>query len=142
MNTRKLGDQVVRDEEGQIVSDRKRETKNCRLDCKVKYKLSYLLVNKGDDSERRHWVGRWTHSIHTEDHTVPKDPFDIGHHRKETTAYKRVVQAARIYCQCKLPYSQACKLLDTANMGVRIKASDYYNLVRNDTFNRSDPKSA
>ena len=141
INTRKLGAQVVRSEEGEIVSDRKRATVDHRLDCLVKYKLSYLLVNKDDNSGERHWIGKWTHDIHVNTHAVPEDPLTIGYHRNQTASYQRVVQQARIYRQCELPYSQARKLLDAANIGVRIKAKDYYNLVRGEAFKR-DERSA
>jgi hypothetical protein len=84
-NKRHLEDRVVRDEKGNIVTSRQRDTYNKCKGCPVLYVLSHKLVSK--HTTERIYIGRWKEEIH-ENHDSHLNPFSFHEHLKSTNTHQ------------------------------------------------------
>jgi hypothetical protein len=101
--------------------------------------LSHKLIKRGHPE--RHFIGRWKKEDH-EGHAVPLNPFSLPVHRQTVPAFQRLKGIASKYRLASLSHSEAQKLLREDSLGVRLKAKEYYNLVRLLPLDRKDPDSA
>lgn len=64
-----LEDEVQRDNEGKVVSQRQRNTFNERCDCRAMYRVSYKRIEPYNlDNLAKYWVGRWACEIEANGH--------------------------------------------------------------------------
>jgi MULE transposase domain len=129
------------DGEMKVTSKRQRDTKNMRFDCPVKYVLAKVKRGgRGSDDSERYYRGRWAVRKH-ENHPDPSNPFIFSIHLKATNIHQQLLATALKYRIAKQPFSEAIKLLDQDGFGIELKQQEYYNLIKNQPFNKSDERS-
>ena len=88
LNRRKLEDCVVR-EEGEITTERKRDTYNLRRGCEVLYYLALKRVAKrGSENDERQYIGIWRSTEHT-GRQLPINPLSFHGQRSTTEDYQK-----------------------------------------------------
>lgn len=127
-NWRQLEDRVIRDEEGgEILSQRKRDTRVKRMGCRCEYSLSYKKVTRA--GTERFYTGKWRVEAHN-GHEIPLNPFGYQSHLSGQPEYQQLQTMARKYRLVDQPYSEALKLLKEEGLGLVLKPKEYYNLLR------------
>jgi len=126
-NWRGLEDHVHKDDEGSVVSRRKRDdTSSNAKNCTWEMYWSVRSVGKRGSGVVAGQLGI-TKDIHS--HQLAPNPFIYQVHRKATSEYKQAVGLALGHRLAHQPYSSMRRVLDTSDL--RIDRKTYYNLVRN-----------
>ena len=132
-------DRVEKDQEGQITSQRQRNTSNRKFGCPSRYSLVYTKRQGGED---RWYRGRWINSQH-KGHDIPINPYYLDPLRSLLPEHDDIKATATIYRLASQPYSQAIKLLRAEYpFGLQLPQRDYYNLIRRRPLPRSDSRSS
>jgi hypothetical protein len=139
-NNRKLEDRVERDSEGQIVSNRRKETTNVRqLQCPWSALCSYRSIGKRG-SAGKGYVLTVQHAAH-ENHQLVDDPFTFLAHLKTSEEFQEARRSVIKHRNQVLPYSVSRRLIDAKDLGVVLSARDYYNSVRKEIPDKTKPKT-
>lgn len=134
-NKRRLDSEVIRDEDGEVTSKRRRNTYHQRRGCLCEYFLSYKLVSKV--TQEREYTGFWRQPTHN-GHPHPLNPFTFQVHLAQTPEFINLQTTARKYRVSKQPYSEARKMLrqEEVGSGLLLKPKQYYNLIRRQGANK------
>jgi hypothetical protein len=106
-NKRGLVARKAKDQEGNLVTDRHRDTMvTAKKDCRFKYILSYKAIsNRGKEKK---YIGTLKYLNHT--HPIYLNPFSFKVHKTGTIEYQTLIRQARKYRVGNVSYleSQAC----------------------------------
>ena len=138
-NKWKLEGRVEKDDEGNVVSKRQRDTVNRRLGCPVRYGLSFRQLRRGQGE--RAYIGRWIEEGHL-GHPEIVNPFSLPPIRANLPMLQHSKANALTYRMASLPYSEAVKLLRADSLGMVLSQQEYYNLIRRQPFKKEDNHSA
>ena len=134
LNVRKLESRVERDEDSNIVTQRKRDTRTKKRDCPVLYYLHYRMLDRA--TKDRAFIGKWREEEH-QNHSLHLNPFSFAVHEQSTDMHQVQIAAASRFRAAKQPYSMALLLLKEDSNGVFLGKKRYYNLT---AVRRSLPK--
>jgi hypothetical protein len=137
LNRRALEPEVIKDDKGNIISKRKRNTLNKRLGCPVYFHLSHVLQHRG--SQGRVYKGRWAQEEHN--HPIPLNPLAIKAHREVLQSYQELTIEARKLRFASQSYSNSQVILRQGGFPLQLTAKEYYNTVRNQPFNKDDVRT-
>lgn len=133
-----LEERVVRDEQGEIQTTRKKDTQNKRKGCPVQYVLAFKIVDFV--TKERAYIGRWKEETH-QHHELYLNPFSFHAHKQSTEAHQQLTAQARKYRVAQQSYSKACQLLREEGSGLVLDQRTYYNLVRHQKFDKEKDKT-
>ena len=135
-NKRGLEARKGKDEEGNVVTDRQRDTMiKAKKDCHFEYSLSYKPISRGNSEKQ--YIGTLKCLGHT--HRNNLNPFSFKVHETGTIEYQTLIQQARKYRTGKLSYSEGQQLLEQEKLGMTISQKTYYNLLRKKLCDNSNP---
>ena len=140
-NDRGLEDRVVRDEEGNIVSKRQRESTSVRQrGCNWSVRVSWKSIGKRGSSEKGFVLT--IKSLNHEGHDLTENPLAVySRHMTETKEYREVLQTASRHRIAVIPYSASRRVLEATKFGISLTYKQYYNTVRNTPPNREDSRT-
>lgn len=124
-NYRKLEARVVRNEEGEIVTGRKRDTHINKRECPVLYYLAHKVINRV--TKERAYIGAWREEEH-QNHPLNLNPFSFSIHEQSTDAFQLLAATACRFRSASQTYSKACQLLKEDGNGLILGQRTYYNL--------------
>jgi hypothetical protein len=120
------------------VTDRQRNTMvKAKKDCGFNYLLSQKAVSKG--SEEKKYIGTLKCLTHT--HELHLNPFSFKVHEKSTVEYQALVAQARKYRIGKASYAESQQLLEQERLGMTISQKTFYNLLRRQLGDSSNPST-
>jgi hypothetical protein len=138
-NYRGLEDRIEKDDQGVLISQRKREaTSTGQLSCKYEIRCSF----KGypfRSSPTKTWVLTVKNDEHT--HMLVDDPLVYIKHRQSTREYQAQVSSTRVHRSKVIPYSISRRILEDDEYGLLITRQEYYNHLRNEPADRDKPKT-
>jgi hypothetical protein len=138
-NTRKLEDEVERDDKGSINSRRQRENTNVgQLDCKWEGLCSFKDLGKRGSGNKGYIL---TMKCVFHNHELADDPFQFSAHLKSSKEYVEDLCQSKKHREQVLPYSDSRRLIDAEDLGVIVSARDYYNTVRKERPDKLKPKT-
>jgi MULE transposase domain len=138
-NYRGLEDRVEKDDQGVVISDRKRENTGAgQLLCPYEIRCSY----KGFPN-RASLVKTWVLTVKNDSHSheLVDDPLVYDKHRQGTREYQAQVSSTRIHRSKVIPYSVSRRILEDDEYGLLITRQEYYNHLRNQPADRDKPKT-
>jgi len=138
-NWRKLPERVEKDEQGNIVGERKlnltvvRQT-GCPWACRVSYKN----VGKRGSGERGYILTVKSVS-HDNTHPLASNPLVYQRHRERLIEYQTIKAQAQAHRVSVLPYSLSRRVLDSVDSsGLSLTRKEYYRLKKLSTLNGKD----
>ena len=138
LNTRGLEPRELEDKEGKVVTDRQRNTMvKAKKDCGFNYLLSQKAVSK--DNEKKKYIKTLKCLTHT--HELHLNPFSFKVHEKSTVEYQALVAQARKYRIRKVSYAESQQLLEQERLGMTISQKTFYNLLRRQLGDSSNPST-
>ena len=127
-NWRNLEKEVVKDEEGNIVSRRQRNTAVHQSGCKWRVSVSFKSIGKRGGSEKAYILG--IRSIEHLGHSLSENPLIFPGHRSRLEEFKRLKEQARNHRLTIIPYSISRRVLKSKEIGLTLTLKEYYNTVR------------
>jgi hypothetical protein len=132
-----LEDEVERDSEGKVVSQRQRNTFNERCGCKAMYRVSYKRIEPHNPNNlAKHWVGRWACEIDAgghpkhQDHPNPYPPTRWLDQKRKIGEYQRVEALAKVLRYSRVPYKKARQQLkEQLGTDMLMSSKAFYNLA-------------
>jgi hypothetical protein len=138
-NTRKLEDNVIKDSNGKITSDRQRDnTIMGQLSCEWAVRCTYKSIGKRG-SDKKAWVLSITWDSHS--HPLMADPLTYISYRHSITEFREQLVNTRTYREKIIPYSVSRRVLEDEEYRLIITAKEYYNQVRKQPANKNKPKT-
>lgn len=140
-NCRKLEDRVSRDEEGNIVSQRKRETTSVgQSNCSWAVSASYKSVGKRNSGVKGYVLT--VKSLLHSGHPLTDDPLMFPLNLSTLPEYQALKAVATQHRQAVIPYSHSRRVLDTSeDFGLVLTSRQYYNTVRNMKGDKTAPET-
>jgi hypothetical protein len=139
-NYRRLEPSVIRNEEGTIISQRKRQlTSICKTDCGWRCKISYKSVGKRG-TEPKAWI-LTAPSLEHFGHDLVDNPLIFPRHRERIDAFKNAKRLAITHRYSIIPFSIHRRILESEDIGLTLTAKEYYNSVRNEKLSATNIKS-
>lgn len=130
---------MVRNEEGEITSNRKRDTTNQKAGCEWRVYLSYK-----DWPHRGTGIKKWqltVQDLQHQAHELLDNPLSLPSHRNRLDEVKQLKQLAVTHRLAVIPYKESRRVLEAEGFGVVLTSQEYYNTVRKAPFDKTDPKS-
>jgi hypothetical protein len=130
-NDRGLEDKVVRDREGNIITQRKREGTNVRqTGCSWRVRIAFTMINKKDESQGREW--RLTKvSLTHQGHDLLDNPLAAyPTHRKRIPEFQEALVKATAHRSAKIVYSASRRILESEDFALHLSSREFYNTLR------------
>ena len=139
-NSRKLEDRVVKDEEGTIISQRKREATSVgQSDCPWEAYVSWKSVGK-----RNSGIKSFILTINTlehKGHPLTDDPLMFPLNMSSLSEFQALKTIATQHRQAIISYSNSRRVLEALDeFGINLTARQYYNIIRNIKEDKTTPK--
>ena len=138
-NDRELEDDVEKDSEGRIISERQRgATHTKQKECKWYAYCSFKNIGKKTSGIKGYCliVRELSHS-----HRLVDNPLIYTENANLVSEYHQLVTTAIKHRINVVPYSQSRRILDSEDLGLFLSAKKYYNLVRNQPADKGDSES-
>ena len=137
-NSRGLATRVIRDNENNIISDRKREATVVRqTDCKWSCRVSFKPISRKDKNTRK-WI-LTVNSLNHHGHYCTESPLAVyPRHLARTEEFKQAKATATQHREAIIAYSASRRVLESNEYGVTLTSKQYYNTVRKAPANAED----
>ncbi|OQU95193.1 hypothetical protein CLAIMM_01436, partial [Cladophialophora immunda] len=128
-NYRGLEDKVERDENGVIISDRKRELTHIRgTDCRWSCRVSWKSIGKRNSGIKAFILT--VKSLQHTGHPLSDNPLIFYRHREGLAEFQAAIAQARLHRINTIPFSASRRILGSDEFGVILTSKEYYNSVR------------
>lgn len=142
LNTRQLENRVMRDEEDNITSRRKREATNVRqTDCHWRVRVSFIAIDRTNQANGREW--RLTQlSLNHHGHELIDNPLAAyPSHRSRLIEVQQLLAKATAHRKAKIVYSDSRRILESEDFALHLSSKEFYNTVRKGRVDKQDEKS-